>query len=117
MVIDEDIQLAKGPYRLLYGLEAVLLVPQISFDPQAAAAQLFNAPLCDFGIRGFVQIGNGYIRPFSGKCDRRRLADAAVSSGNQRHLAFELSAAEALRIFTDRTGFIRLSSPGWRFWC
>lgn len=115
MVIDEDIQLAKGLYCLLYGLEAVLLMPQISFDPQAAAAQLFNAPLCDFGIRGFVQIGNGYIRPFPGKCDGRRLADAAFPSGNQRHLAFQLSAAEALRVFADRAGLIRLSRPGWRF--
>src|SRR4051812_10654767 len=97
-VIHQYVKAAKLAHRAGDRVAADVLVADIARDREEAPSRLFDEPACLLGIAVLVEVDDRYVSSFFGEGDGYSAPDAAVSTCDEGHLAFELVTAARRRI-------------------
>ncbi len=90
-VVDQDVELAERGEGFVDDLAADLAIGHVTGEGQAATPVLFDHSAGFLSVLMLVEVENCHVGALTGVEHGHRAADAAVTTGDDRHLAFELA--------------------------
>src|SRR6185369_3277653 len=96
-IVDEDVEAAELVHHLLHGFLAEILVADVAGNRDRLAPFLLDDLLRELGVVVLAEVEDGDVGPLAGEEGGDGAADAAVSTGDQRHLVLQSSRAAVAR--------------------